>query len=101
MEYTIDMSTIKNIHPGQIPHQIISEIVEGNRDINSDIASRLSKYFSNTSSFWLGLQNDFDLEESRLKKQLNFELELGENSGMSENFDPVKFLKTLQERRKK
>ncbi len=85
----------------EIPQKNISEIVDGNRDINLDFPFRLSKYFSNSSSFWLGLQNDFDREESRLKKQLNFELELGEKSGMIENFDPAIFLKALRKKIKK
>ena len=79
------MSKLKNIHPGEIlseefllplnitayklskdieiPQTRISEIVKGNRRITADTAIRLSKYFGNTAKFWLGLQNDYDLEE--------------------------------------
>lgn len=79
------MAKLKNIHPGEIlsqeflipfnisayklakdieiPQTRISEIVKGNRRITADTALRLSKYFSNSAKFWLGLQNDFDLEE--------------------------------------
>jgi plasmid maintenance system antidote protein VapI len=28
---------------------------------------RLAKYFGTTAGFWLGLQNDYDIEEERLK----------------------------------
>jgi addiction module HigA family antidote len=75
----------KNIHPGEIlseeflvpfnitacklakdieiPQTRISEILKGNRRITADTAIRLSKYFGNSAKFWLGLQNDFDIEE--------------------------------------
>ena len=78
------MTHLKNIHPGQvlaeefliplnitayklakdinIPQTRISEIVKGNRRITADTALRLSKYFGNSAKFWLGLQDDFDLE---------------------------------------
>ena len=46
-----------------VPQTRISEIIKGNRSITADTAIRLSKYFGNTPNFWLGLQNDFDIEE--------------------------------------
>ncbi len=84
------MKKLKNIHPGEIlkeefllplnisayklckdidiPQTRISEILKGNRSITADTALRLSKYFGNTPNFWLGLQNDFDIEaELQLK----------------------------------
>ena len=76
---------LKNIHPGEIlseefltplnitayklakdidiPQTRISEIVKGNRRITANTALRLSKYFGNSPKFWLGLQDDFDIEE--------------------------------------
>ncbi|HEY2349679.1 MAG TPA: HigA family addiction module antitoxin [Puia sp.] len=79
------MAKLKNIHPGEvlfaeflqplsisayklakdieIPQTRISEIIKGNRRITADTALRLSKYFGNSAKFWLGLQDDFDLEE--------------------------------------
>ena len=82
------METLKNIHPGEIlleefliplnisqyrlskdlgiPQTRISEIVKGNRRITADTALRLSRYFGNSAKFWLGLQDDYDIEnESR------------------------------------
>jgi len=55
-----------------IPQTRISEIIKGNRRISADTALRLSKYFGNSPKFWLGLQNDYDLEEERrsIKKEL-------------------------------
>jgi antitoxin HigA-1 len=84
------MAKLKNIHPGEIlseeflapfnitayklakdveiPQTRISEIIKGNRRITADTALRLSKYFGNSPKFWLGLQDDFDIEEEMLTK---------------------------------
>jgi addiction module HigA family antidote len=80
------MEKLKNIHPGEvlmeeflipmnitayrlsndikIPQTRISEIVKGRRRISADTALRLSNYFGNSAKFWLGLQDDYDLEEA-------------------------------------
>jgi addiction module HigA family antidote len=85
------MSKLKNIHPGEIlkeeflipleisayrlskdigiPQTRISGIIKGNRRITADTALRFSKYFGNSAKFWLGLQDDFDLEEEQAHKQ--------------------------------
>ena len=90
------MFKLKNIHPGEvlqeeflrpmnisayrlakdigIPQTRVSEIIKGNRRITADTAIRLSNYFGNSARFWLGLQNDYDLEEELGKKQKEFEL---------------------------
>lgn len=89
------MKKLKNIHPGEIlqeefllplglsayklskdigiPQTRVSEIIKGNRRITADTALRLSKYFGNSAKFWLGLQDDFDIEEEeqRKSKELN------------------------------
>ena len=79
------MSKLKNIHPGEVlleeflkplqisayrlskylskPQTCISKIIKGSKRITADIALKLSKYFGNSAKFWLGLQNDFDIEE--------------------------------------
>ena len=84
------MAKIKNIHPGEIlleefltpmditayrlskdldiPQTRISEILKGNRRITADTALRLSKYFGNSAKVWLGLQDDFDIEEESILK---------------------------------
>jgi antitoxin HigA-1 len=86
------MKQNSNIHPGKIliedflkplqitayrlakntsiPQTRISEIIKGNRRITADTALRFSKYFGNSPKFWLGLQDDFDLEEEKIKKDL-------------------------------
>ena len=90
------MKKIKNIHPGEVlkeeflkPLNIsayklcmdinvsqtrISEIIKGNRSITADTALRLSKYFGNSANFWLGLQNDFDIEDEMIQKGAELKL---------------------------
>lgn len=85
------MANLKNIHPGEvlseeflvpfgisayklskdigIPQTRVSEILKGNRRVTADTALRLSKYFGNSAKFWLGLQDDFDLEEEANAKR--------------------------------
>ena len=50
-----------------IPATRISEILKGRRKITVDTALRLSKYFTNSPEFWLGIQNEFDLREEKEK----------------------------------
>jgi len=52
-----------------IPQTRISEILKGRRRVSADTALRLSKYFGNSAKFWLGLQDDFDIEEERTNKK--------------------------------
>ena len=51
-----------------IPQTRISEIIKGNRRITADTALRLSRYFRNSAKFWLGLQDDYDIEEEERTK---------------------------------
>ena len=50
-----------------VPPRRINEIVHGKRSISADTAVRLSQFFGTSEKFWLGLQDDFDLEEARSK----------------------------------
>lgn len=81
------MKKLKNIHPGEvlleeflrpmgvsqyqlskdlgIPQTRISQIIKGKRRITADSALRMATYFGNSAKFWLGLQNDYDIEEER------------------------------------
>lgn len=86
------MRKLRNIHPGEvlredfltplglsayrlskdvgIPQTRVSEILMRNRRVTAGTALRLSKYFGNSVKFWLGLQDDFDIEEEqRLKSK--------------------------------
>jgi addiction module HigA family antidote len=89
------MERLPNIHPGEIlqeefliplnitpyrlaketriPQTRISEIIKGNRRITADTALRLSQFFGNSAKFWLGLQDDFDIENEMIEKQGEFE----------------------------
>ena len=55
----------------KIPQTRISQIIKGKRRITADTALRLSKYFGNSAKFWMGIQNDYDLEEENNKIQLD------------------------------
>jgi addiction module HigA family antidote len=88
------MDKLSNIHPGEIlleeflkplnisayrlskdlgiPQTRTSEIIKGHRSITADTAIRLSYYFGNSAKFWLGLQNDFDLEQEKKSKAPEF-----------------------------
>jgi addiction module HigA family antidote len=81
------MEKLANIHPGEIlmdeflipleisayrlskdldiPQTRISQIIKGKRRITADTALRLSSYFGNSAKFWLGLQDDYDIEEEK------------------------------------
>jgi addiction module HigA family antidote len=81
------MAKLKNIHPGEIlleeflipmgisqnalaraiavPPRRINEIVLGKRGITADTALRLARAFGTSEGFWMGLQADYDLEETR------------------------------------
>jgi addiction module HigA family antidote len=85
------MEKLPNIHPGEIlqeeflvplqitpyrlaketniPQTRISEIIKKNRRITADTALRLSQFFGNSAKFWLGLQDDFDLEAELVEKR--------------------------------
>ena len=56
-----------------VPQTRTSQIIKGRRRITADTALRLAKFFGTSSKFWLGLQNDFDIEEEQLniKKELD------------------------------
>jgi addiction module HigA family antidote len=86
------MKRLRNIHPGEIlneeflapleisayklskdigiPQTRISAIIKGRRRITADTALRLSKYFGNSAKFWLGLQDDYDIEKENILKKL-------------------------------
>lgn len=89
------VTKLKNIHPGEIlleeflkplsisqnglandigvPPRRINEIVHAKRSVTADTDLRLSRALGTSEGFWLGLQNDFDLEERKKKinRQLN------------------------------
>src|SRR4051812_28919817 len=88
------MSKLRNTHPGEvllaeflkpldisayrlskeiaIPQTRVSEILKGRRRITADTALRLSRFFGNSAKFWLGLQDDFDIEDEQRQKGKEF-----------------------------
>ena len=90
------MERLPNIHPGKIlreeflePFDIpayklskeirisqtrISQILKGKRRITADTALRFSTFFGNSAQFWLGLQDDYDLEEEKYKLEEELKL---------------------------
>ncbi len=90
------MERLPNIHPGvvlkeefldpfgvsayklsreiKISQTRISQIIKGKRRITADTALRLSEFFGNSPQFWMGIQDDYDLEEE--KKNIQGELKL-------------------------
>ena len=80
-------SKLANVHPGEVlfeeflrplglsqsalaralgvPPRRVNEIVLGKRALTPDTALRLARYFGTSERFWLGLQADYDLEETR------------------------------------
>ena len=83
------MKKLKNIHPGEvlqeefliplglsayklskdtgIPQSRLSAILKGSRSVTADTALRFATYFGTSPRFWLGLQDDFDIEEESRK----------------------------------
>ena len=84
--------SLNNVHPGEVlleeflkPLDVsqnrlaravnvsprrINEIVHGKRSVSADTAVRLGWFFGTSEKFWLGLQDDYDLEETRQKVDL-------------------------------
>ena len=80
------MEPLANIHPGEvlseeflkpmnisayklskdigIPQTTTFAILKGVRAITADTALKLSLYFGTSPKFWLGLQDDYDLEKA-------------------------------------
>ena len=86
------MEKIKPVHPGEIlleefikplgisqyrlakdinvSQMKISEIVNKKRRVTVDTALRLSKYFGVSPEFWMGIQNDYDIENTMDNKEV-------------------------------
>jgi len=89
------MSRLPPIHPGEIlyqefflplditPYRLAKSIgvdtrrmhgiVRAQRSITAETALLFSRYFGNSAEFWMGLQNQYDLEtaEDRLSQKLD------------------------------
>jgi addiction module HigA family antidote len=89
------MEKLPNIHPGEvlkeefldpmgisayrlakdtgIPQTRVADVIHGRRRVTADTALRLGKYFGVSARFWLGLQDDYDLEEQLETKEEEIE----------------------------
>ncbi len=89
---------LTNVHPGEVlleeflvplglsqnrlardinvPPRRINEIVLGKRAITADTAVRLARYFGTTEQFWMGLQDDYELEEAHAALENRLEIEV-------------------------
>lgn len=78
---------LDNVHPGEILRedfligrdippaevaaatgidiQLLQKLLDGDADVDANADLRLARYFGMSEGFFLGLQNDFDLEEER------------------------------------
>ncbi|GAB3672933.1 HigA family addiction module antitoxin [Salinisphaera aquimarina] len=76
------MAELANIHPGDVLREEfiapmglslrkvagatglspddLTALMEGRRQVDADIALRLSRYFGTSVQFWVGLQSDYD-----------------------------------------
>jgi len=83
------MKRLRNIHPGEVlkeeflvpmnisayrlakdtgmPQTRISSIIHGRRRVTADTALRLGKYFGTSARFWLGIQDDYDIEDGEIQ----------------------------------
>ena len=50
-----------------VPHNRITQIVQGKRTITGDTALRLGHWFGTSSAFWMNLQSLFDLRQAELQ----------------------------------
>lgn len=89
------MGRLRNIHPGEVlteefleplgisqyrlarearmTQTTVSQIVRGARSVTAETALRFSRYFGTSPQFWMGLQNDYDLEAARHGKGSDIE----------------------------
>ena|SRR5947209_8009724 len=104
---------LRNIHPGEVlarefleplaittyrlakdihvPITRVAEIIRGRRGVTADTALRLSRYFGTSAKFWLGLQEDYDLEEeSRLKSRELESIRPVSKGGAASNLRPLR-----------
>jgi antitoxin HigA-1 len=82
---------LRNVHPGEVlaeeflapmglsqyalakaigvPITRIAEICAQRRAVTADTALRFARFFGTSPKFWLGIQEDFDLEEAAISSK--------------------------------
>lgn len=66
----LDMSARKLAELVRVPHNRISAIVAGTRDVTADTALRLARAFDTTPEFWMNLQASHDLRKAEEESDL-------------------------------
>lgn len=56
-----------------LPQSRISAILQGRRSITAGTAVRWKRYLGASARFWLGLQDDFNLEEALINERASIE----------------------------
>ena len=49
----------------QVPHNAVTEIMNGERSVTAQMAIRLGQAFGTTPQYWLNLQARYDLKQAR------------------------------------
>lgn len=57
----LEISQTKLAEDLGISFRIVNEIVNGKRDVTSELALKLSRYFDTSAELWLNLQNKYDI----------------------------------------
>ncbi len=59
-----------------VPVTRIAAILAGSRAVTADTALRLGRYFGMSAEFWLGLQEQYDLDKARAELGRRLEIEV-------------------------
>lgn len=71
----------------------LNEIIKGKRDINADFALLIGKALHMEPTFWMGLQNQYDLDKVRIEEKNKARIEAIGVWEMMKGYIAVKYLK--------
>ena len=68
----LNISQYRSAKSISVDPRLIRAIVHGERAISAETALLLSRFFGSSAAFWMGLQNQYDLEtaEDRMAERL-------------------------------
>lgn len=73
----------------------LNEIIKGKRDINADFALLIGKALHMEPTFWMGLQNQYDLDKVRIDEKNKERIEAIGVWDMMKGYIAVKYLKRI------
>ena len=75
----------------QVPANRISQLVRGKREISTDTALRLGRYFGIEPEFWLNLQVRYNMKivQSKVGKKIEKEVKVHHSKTQDQNFFPA------------